>query len=75
MELPLGEGCIVLEEEQDGTFDEPIKGGKDPSTFLVDGYFISFYLVHDILCYALSTTTIPHEDDNWVKGFFSLGAT
>ena len=72
MEFPLAEISIVLEEAQDVTFDEPIKGDKDPSTFLVDEYFRSFHLVHDLSSYALSTTTITHEDDNWVKGFFIL---
>ena len=72
MGFPPRESCIVLEEEKDGTFDEPIEGYKDPSAFLVDEYCISFILVHELSSYALSTTTITHEDDNWVEGFFLL---
>ena len=70
--MPLGESCIILEEAQYGTFFEPIKGVRDSSTLLVDDYYQIFNLVHEFLSSTLSTTTIAHEDDNWVKGFFIL---
>ena len=71
LELPLG-GNLIFEEAQYDTYDGPIKGDKDPSTLLVDEYFIKFNLFHDLSSYALRTTAIEHEDDNWVKGFFLL---
>ena len=61
-----------LEEAQDGTTYEPIKGVKDSPTFLVDEYYRSFNLIHDFSSSAFSTTTIAHADDNWVKGLFIL---
>ena len=38
LEMPLGESCIILEEAQDGTTYELVKGVKDSPTFLVDEY-------------------------------------
>ena len=70
--MPLGERCIILEEEQDGINYEPIKGVKDSSTILVDEYYRSFNLIHDFSSSTLSTTTIIHEDDNWLNGSFVL---
>ena len=59
--MPLGERCIILEEEQDGTSYELIKGVNDSSTFLVDEYYRSFNLVHDFPSSTLFTTTTTHE--------------
>ena len=39
LEMPLGESCIILEEEEYGTYYEPIKGVNDSPTFLVDEYY------------------------------------
>ena len=39
LDMPLGERCIILEEEQDGINYEPIKGVKDSPTFPVDEYY------------------------------------
>ena len=72
LELALGGNCIIQEEAQDDTCDGPIKGDKYPSTFLVDEYCINFNLVHKFSSYALPITTMAHEDDNQVKGFFLL---
>ena len=72
LERPLGEGCIILEEEQDGTNYEPIKGVMDSPTFWADDYYQSFKLVHDFSYSTPFTTSTTHENDNWVKGFFIL---
>ena len=61
-----------LEEEQYDTYGEPIKGDKDPSTLLVDEYYINFSLVHNLSSYALPITTMVNEDGKWVKGFSLL---
>ena len=70
--MPLGEICIILEEEKYGTTHEPINGVKDSPTFLVYEYYRSFNSVHEFSSSTLSTTTTTHEDDNWVKGLFLL---
>ena len=36
LEIPFGEGCIFLEEAQDVTNYEAVKGLMDSPTFLVD---------------------------------------
>ena len=72
LEMPFGERCIFLEEAQDGTNYEPVKGVKDSPTFLVDEFYQSFKLVHDFPSSTPFTTTTTHENDNWVKGFFLL---
>ena len=72
LEMSLSESCIILEEEPDGIYYETIKGFKDSSTFLVDEYYQIINLVHDFSSSTLPTTTIAHEDDNWVKGFCLL---
>ena len=69
LEMPLGEICLIL-EEQDRTTYEPIKGVKDSPTFLVDEYYRSFIFVHDFPSSTLFSTTTTHKNDNWVKGFF-----
>ena len=61
-----------MEEVQDYTYDGPIKGDKDPCTFLVDEYCRNFDLVHNFSSYALPITTMAHEDGKWVKGFSLL---
>ena len=61
LEMPLGERCIILEEEQGGTNYLPIEGVKDSPTFLVDEYYRSFNLVHDFPSSTLFTTTTTHE--------------
>ena len=64
-----------LEEAQDGTIYELVKGVKDSPTFLVDEYYQIFNLVHDFSSSTLPTTTIAHEDDNWVKRFLIFVST
>ena len=63
-EIPLGERCIFLEEAQDGTNYEPVKGVMDSPTLMVDEYYQSFKLVHDFTSSTPFTTTRTHENDN-----------
>ena len=63
---------MVLDEAQEGKFNEPIKVDNDLTRLLVDEYYRIFNLVHGLSSYALPTTTITYEDDNWVEGLFLL---